>query len=81
MVVAVVVRQSDEWNVSVLVSVVDVVVEEVEKEKEEKAEGTGRSRPREKGEKGVNFLSVKTPLEREKRRCLLLVILGEKMEG
>lgn len=56
-------------------------MEEVEKEKEEKAEGTGRSRPREKGEKGVNFLSVKTPLEREKRRCLLLVILGEKMEG
>lgn len=42
---------------------------------------TGKSRPREKGEKGVNFLSVKTPLEREKRRCLLLVILGEKMEG
>lgn len=35
MVVAVVVRQSDEWNVSVFVSVVDVVVEEVEKEKEE----------------------------------------------
>lgn len=43
-------------------------------------EETGRNRPREKGEKGVNFLSVKTPLEREKRRCLLLVILGEKME-
>lgn len=43
----------------------------------EVAEKTGRNRPREKGEKGVNFLSVKTPLEREKRRCLLLVILGE----
>lgn len=80
MVAAVVVRQSDEWNVSVLVSAVGVLVEEVTEEEEEEEEETGRSRPREKGEKGVNFLSVKTPLEREKRRCLLLVILGEKME-
>lgn len=64
----VVVRQSSEW------AQVFAGGSKVEEE-------TGRNRPREKGEKGVNFLSVKTPLEREKRRCLLLVILGEKMEG
>lgn len=63
----VVVRQSGEW--AQVFAGGSKVVEE-----------TGRNRPREKGEKGVNFLSVKTPLEREKRRCLLLVILGEKME-
>lgn len=34
--------------------------------------------PRAKGGSRVNFLSVKTPLEREKCRCLLLVILGRE---
>lgn len=28
-------------------------------------EETGKNRPRKKGEKGMNFLSIKTPLERE----------------
>ena len=32
----------------------------------------------EKGAKRVNFLSVKTPLVKEKHRCLLLVILGRR---
>ena len=43
----------------------------VAREKEEQSDQV----PGQKGGSRVNFLSVKTPLEREKCRCLLLVIL------